>query len=131
MNLKRTKRDLLLRREKRVSTMMGFEDPVNKGEMLDENKHEISQVPNDTKTEDRLAKRAELLSQLPSSTKVEKKLLKVEPLESSHRTSPPKLNDTSFRNESSSMSGVKVRLFIPSYFLAGLQKQIYLTREPP
>ena len=78
MNLRRTKSELLLRREKHVSIVGGTD--VRRQWEQSENVTPLAQQGN-TNSEDRLAKRAELLSQLPASTKVET-VLKVEPTES-------------------------------------------------
>ena len=79
MNLKRTRGDLLLRREKHVSTISGGTPGIEWSK--ENNISQMSQVQPHHASEDRLAKRAELLSQLPASTKVET-VLKVEPTES-------------------------------------------------
>ena len=77
MNLKRTKSELLLRREKHVSIAGGtsarrqWEGPQNVTLLTQQG---------ETHSEDKLARRAELLSQLPASTKVET-VLKLEPSE--------------------------------------------------
>ena len=78
MNLKRTRGDLLLRRRKHASAIREEGSAIEFAQK--NNSLSVPQV-GDHATEERLAKRAELLSQLPASTKVET-VLKVEPIES-------------------------------------------------
>ena len=80
MNLKRTKGDLLLRRKRHVRTASTV---INNSRWENDSINSIEKSSQQTVSEEKLNKRAELLSQLPSSTKV-KTVLKVEPSETSN-----------------------------------------------
>ena len=82
MNLKRTKGDLLIRREKHIGTLCNNE--LGETEINLEKRSPMSESQTNCKYNEKLSKREELLSQLPSSTKI-KTILKNQPLpESSH-----------------------------------------------
>ena len=84
MNLKRTKGDLLIRREKHIGILCNNELGETEIHLENSTRSPMSEPQTNCKYNEKLSKREELLSQLPSSTKV-KTILKNQTLtESSH-----------------------------------------------
>ena len=84
MNLKRTKGDLLIRREEHIGILCNNKVGKTKINLENSTRSPMSEPQTHCKYNEKLSKREELLSQLPSSTKV-KTILKHPTLtESSH-----------------------------------------------
>ena len=87
MNLKRTKGDLLIRRQKRIGVLCNNELGENEINLEKARRSPMSEPQTNCNYNEKLSKREELLSQLPSSTKV-KTILKNQTLTESGHANP-------------------------------------------
>ena len=112
MNLKRTKGDLLIRRQRHIGILCNNELGETKINLEKATGSPMSEPQTNCKYNEKLSKREELLSQLPSSTKV-KTILKNQPLTESSYANPISLSVAYNRDDKNTNVEMKDRVSFP------------------